>query len=157
MNTGRAPRHWTLYGVASLSPQACRRTPAGVDRELQESGVLEHRECPLIRVGNERHPLVAQHSDPLALRVERAQRLEGVAVPPLCCDHLAGVHEPLLEAVGRKRIPVGEALGSQAAEHLALELEDSPVRVAERPAVRGRDAIRPRARRAQVGGTASPA
>ncbi len=74
--------------------------------ELEERGVLEHPERPLVRIGDHRDPLVPEHGRDAAL-VELAGQAVGLG------DALGGDQAPIRDAVSKEirygeRVPVGE-------------------------------------------------
>lgn len=63
MKTGRVPTHCTLYADESLKiiPSSSR----GQKIEMQQGGVTQHSEGPLVRIRNEWDSLVLQDCAPL--------------------------------------------------------------------------------------------
>jgi hypothetical protein len=94
--------------------------------ELQQRGVLQHRERPLVRVRDERDPLVPE--DRGGLVDEEAGRV-GAAVGPL------GGHHPLAveQAGGLEGLEVAQPVGRERAEYVIARVEDSALGIAERP------------------------
>ena len=119
------------------------------DPQLQERGVLQHRERPLVGVRHERQALVPQRRHPPAAGIGRADRLERGRRGRRRLDDVAGFHEPREQPALLERGPVRGALLGERADDLALDLEDPAVGVSERPAIRSRRATRRRTRRAQ--------
>ena len=76
---------------------------AAVEVQLQQRRVLEHRERPLVRVGEERHALVAQRARRLRRRAGRAgRRARPAPWPPRGPPPAARAHS----GAGRERPPV---------------------------------------------------
>ena len=122
-----APLHVVGRGVLEDEALVERREE---QVELEESSVPQHSERPLVRVGDDRDALVAKDGGH-ACGVE----LGGQPVRlryPLGGDQPPGGDAVPKELGGGERLPVGEpALGERAA-HLAADVEDVAVRVAER-------------------------
>ena len=119
------------------------------DPQLQERGVPQHRERPLVWVRHEWQALVPERRHPSAAGIRRADRLKLGRGCGRRLDHIAGLHEPREQPALLERGPVCGALPGECADDLAVDLEDPAVGVPERPAVRRRHATRRRARRAQ--------
>ena len=108
--------------------------------ELHERGVLEHREGPLVGVGDEGDPLVAQHAGGLV----HQEALDG-AEP---VGSALGRHQALVleQAGGLERLEVGQPVGREGPQHLVARVEDPALGIAEgaglEAGVRGRGAVR---------------
>ena len=97
MNTGREPRHWTLYGDASfriMSSASAARSSSSSSRAASRS--IE--KGPLVGVGDERDPLVTRASRQLESR--RRERLGRVVEPLGGDDPAVALH------LGEERVPV---------------------------------------------------
>ncbi len=92
--------------------------------ELQQRGVLQHREGPLVRIRDERDALVAQHGRGLVDEQPPERRH--------VLDEL-GRHDPLVvEQPARPQgLEVAQAVGRERAIDLVAGIEDSALRVAE--------------------------
>ena len=99
--------------------------------ELEQGGVLEHAERPLVRVRHDRQQLVLENRHPAGR--ERRQR-SGVGHQTR--RYQAAVrHEPGVKAGRGEPLPVIEGPGRQAAECRSVVMKDARVRVAERAGV----------------------
>ena len=118
--------------------------------ELEERRVPEHRERPLVRVGDERDRRVAEDAGRVAKRGGY-----GAVLELLGGDELS-VRRGLREEPARgERLPVLEALGRERAEDLAVRDDDPAQRVAKRARLEGgRAGLRLRARRPSSSGAA---
>jgi hypothetical protein len=97
--------------------------------ELQERRLLQHPERPLVRVGDDRYPLVSEHAGHRAVceLFGKALRLGD----PLGCDELP-LGDLVAEECGRgESLPVGQPALGERAQHAAVGVEDAAVRVAE--------------------------
>ena len=99
--------------------------------ELEQGGVLEHAERPLVRVRNHGHPFVLEDRHPAGR--ERRQRR---GVGDLTRRHQAAIgHEPGVKAGRGEPLPVLEGPGRQAAVCRSVVMKDPGVRIAERACV----------------------
>jgi hypothetical protein len=93
--------------------------------ELQQRGVLEHRERPLVGIRDERDALVAKHAG----RLVHQQRAIDVAVlDQLGADDASVVEQPR----GLERLEVAQPIRGQRAIDLVTGVEDAALGVAER-------------------------
>ena len=97
--------------------------------QVDQGGVLQHREGPLVRVADERDPLVLQRPHPGVAADALGQVLEGHLGGP---DQLAVVHGLVEEGGGGEGVEVGRAFLGQAAQDPAVEVRHRARRVPER-------------------------
>ena len=109
---------------------------AAHERELEQRRVAEHRERPLVGVGDERDHVVLEHArDPT---VDCVRNL-GDVVDLARADEASVLLELLEEGRRRERPPVGEPLLAQEPEDPAVAREDAAVGIAERPRLETRE------------------
>ena len=131
MNVGRAPIHCTLNGVASFSVMLLVERGEG-QVELQQGGVAQHAERPLVGIRDDRHALVFQDGGPSLRRCRRrGERVAGSADLP-GRDQEARLGEAGEETGSGQGGPVGERPIGQGAQDGAVLVEDPRVRIAER-------------------------
>ena len=100
---------------------------APVELELEQRGVLEHRERPLVGIGDERHALVPQHArgcarEQVGMAVERRR---------LRRHDAALVHQLPPQRRGDDRLPVLQSRAAQDAEDAVRRGEHATLMVAE--------------------------
>ena len=114
------------------------------DVELQECGVPQHRERPLVWVGDDRDPPVVEHPGPPTRRRSRRCRDAGGR---LGVDHVAPDQLLAEEAGAGQRLPGVEVSLVERPVDLPVHGEDPVARVAERPRVDSGSRTRRDARR----------
>ena len=131
---------------------------APVEVELQQRGVLEHRERPLVRVGEEGHPLVAQRAR--GVRGQQVRQL--VELRGLRGHHAALGLQLRPQRARRECAPILQPRRAQHAVHAVRGQEHAAVGSRKEPAWRLLSAARSRprgpiSRRGRARRAASPA